>query len=595
MSFGREVTNMKPAKWKNELLWYWQFVSPYKRNYGVMLLLMLAQCLVTLGVTGIQKFFVDDVIMAGAYERLPALIAVFVVLMVLFMLLYIRVAHYVFLNRMDSKHLITRGLMDAILRLPQTVFQKERTSAYVHHMTYDADSIAQVLSNRIPRGLQHLFYVVSIFFILSQMGPAIVLVTGCLIVFYVLVGKYSGPMIKRISREVNDERIQLGIVIEEGISSTREVLSYHRQGWEMDRYDTRFVRYFGKVMEEGRKHNLQLFMTEPAKWGIHVAVLGFGGYAVIRGHLSIGLFLICYQYIAQLVNSFQNLFHFSMDLARGAASAERLKDIMRQAGSHAGTLRMEEPVKRICFRNVHFAYPSQSAPVFKGLSMDLPAGCKIALAGVSGGGKSTLLQMLLRTFPPDQGHILVNEQPLERIAANDWNRRLAIVLQEPYFFPDTVRKNVTFGMEVSEEEMVAACRKAHIHETIVRMTDGYDSMLGERGITLSGGQRQRLALARAMLRNPEILVLDEATSALDLETERRVMQSLDLDRQGKTTIIIAHRLSTIKNADIIYFLARGRMEYSGSYDELYSRSPEFRRLARLDEEKLEAEGERIGG
>ena len=141
-----------------------------------MLLLMLAQCVVTLGVTGIQKFFVDDIIMVGAYDRLPALIAVFVVLMILFMLLYIRVAHYVFLNRMDSKHLITRRLMDAILRLPQAVFQQERTSTYVHHMTYDADSIAQVLSNRIPRGLQHLFYVFSIFIILSQMGPAIVFV-----------------------------------------------------------------------------------------------------------------------------------------------------------------------------------------------------------------------------------------------------------------------------------------------------------------------------------------------------------------------------------------------------------------------------------
>lgn len=284
---------MKQAKRKPDLRWYWQFVSPFRRNYAVMLLLMLAQCLVTLGVTGIQKFFVDDVILVGRYERLPALIAVFVVLMILFMFLYIRVAHYVFLNRMDSKHLITRSLMDSILRLPQAVFQQERTSTYVHHMTHDADSIAQVLSNRIPRGLQHLFYVFSIFIILSQMGPAIVFATAALIVFYVVIGKYSGPMIKRISREVNDERIQLGVVIEEGISSTREVISYNRQQWEMEKYNSGFARYFRKVMEEGRKSNLQLFMTEPTKWGIHVAVLGFGGYAVIRGRRNPRLFFIC--------------------------------------------------------------------------------------------------------------------------------------------------------------------------------------------------------------------------------------------------------------------------------------------------------------
>ncbi|MDF2661052.1 MAG: ATP-binding cassette protein [Paenibacillus sp.] len=577
---------MKQANPKPDVRWYWQFVAPFRRNYAVMLLLMLAQCLVTLGVTGIQKFFVDDVILVGRYERLPALIAVFVVLIILFMLLYIRVAHYVFLNRMDSKHLITRSLMDAILRLPQAVFQQERTSTYVHHMTHDADSIAQVLSNRIPRGLQHLFYVFSIFMILSQMGPMIVIVTAALIVFYVWIGKYSGPMIKRISREVNDERIQLGVVIEEGISSTREVISYNRQQWEMDKYHSGFARYFRKVMEEGRKSNLQLFMTEPTKWGIHVAVLGFGGYAVIRGDLSIGMFLVAYQYIAQLVNSFQNLFNFSMDLTRGVASADRLKTIMRQAESHSGTLRLGGPVNHIRFQQIHFTYPSQTTPVFEGLSMDIPAGHKIALVGVSGGGKSTLLQMLLRTISPQQGQVFINQQPLEQLAADDWNRRLAIVLQEPYFFPDTVRRNVTFGMDITEQEMIDACRKAQIHETIIRMTDGYDSVLGERGITMSGGQRQRLALARAMLRNPEILVLDEATSALDLETERRVMQALDQDRQGKTTILIAHRLSTIKNADLIYFLAGGQMEHCGSYEELYSRSSAFRRLAELDEEQL---------
>lgn len=354
----------------------------------------------------------------------------------------------------------------------------------------------------------------------------------------------------------------------------------------MEKYNTRFKRYFRKVMEEGRKSNLQLFMTEPTKWGIHVAVLGFGCYAVIQGNLSIGMFLIAYQYIAQLVNSFQNLFNFSMDITRGVASADRLKEIMRQAESHKGTLRLKEPVKHIRFQQIYFTYPSQSAPVFKGLSMDITAGHKIALVGVSGGGKSTLLQLLLRTISPQQGQVFINNEPLEQLAADDWNKRLAIVLQEPYFFPDTVRKNVTFGMDVTEQELIAACQKAHIHETITRMTDGYDSLLGERGITLSGGQRQRLALARSMLRNPEILILDEATSALDLETERRVMQALDQDRQGKTTIIIAHRLSTIKNANIIYFIADGQMEYSGSYEELYSRSSVFRRLAELDEAQL---------
>lgn len=183
----------------------------------------------------------------------------------------------------------------------------------------------------------------------------------------------------------------------------------------------------------------------------------------------------------------------------------------------------------------------------------------MAIIGESGSGKSTIAQLLLRFYEPDGGKIEVNHVPLSRIARESWAIKVNAVFQDPYLFPDTIRTNILMGRRYSQAELEKACRDAEIHETIMELSSGYDTLLGERGITLSGGQRQRIALARAIIGNPEVLILDEATSALDLETERRVQANIDALRKGKTTIIIAHRLSTVENADVRYSISEGKL------------------------------------
>jgi ABC-type multidrug transport system fused ATPase/permease subunit len=544
---------------------------------------MLGQCLITLGTTGIHKILIDEIILSENYYRLPAFIALFIAAFLVFLVLYMSVAHYIYLNRMDTKYLIAKKLMEAILRLPQAAFQEERTGTYVYHMTRDADNIAAVLSNRIPRGMQHVFYVGSIFFILGQMGTTILIVCTALIIVYFVLGKLTAPLVKRVSKEVNEERTKLTVIIEEGISSTREVLSYNRQDWEESRYNTRFKRYFNRVTEEGKKANLQLLLSEPMKWGTNVAVLAIGGFAVLDGKISLGTFLISYLFLAQLINSFQNLFNFSMDITRGLASADKLRRVMERAQTHKGTVRLESRISRLTFEQVTFSYYKEQSPVLDELCITIPAGKKVAFVGMSGGGKSTIAQLLVRFIEPDQGRILADGVPLDELETDNWMKRLAFVTQDPYFFPNTIRENIALGHAAGEDQIKAVCELAHIHSTIMDMPNEYDSVLGERGITLSGGQRQRLALARALLRDPEILILDEATSALDLETERQIMRMLDSARAGKTTLIIAHRLSTIRNADIIYVLDRGRIVGSGAYDELIRTCDVFHRLVQLDE------------
>jgi ABC-type multidrug transport system fused ATPase/permease subunit len=218
------------------------------------------------------------------------------------------------------------------------------------------------------------------------------------------------------------------------------------------------------------------------------------------------------------------------------------------------------------------------------MSMDLPLGSKIAFVGASGGGKSTISQLLIRFFEPQSGSVLVNGRPLSDYKREDWTKRVDIVFQDPYLIPETIRTNLTLGREpISDEKVEAMCRVAQIHDVIQELPDGYETIIGERGITLSGGQRQRLSLARAFLANPEILILDEATSALDLETERLVQKGLDELRDGRTTIIIAHRLSTIINADRIYVINRGKVIEQGNHEQLMMGDTAYKRLVYAEE------------
>ncbi|GGE02769.1 ABC transporter ATP-binding protein [Paenibacillus nasutitermitis] len=576
------MPNNRNVNWR----WLWQFVKPMKKIHAFMLFLMLCQCVITLAVTGVQKFIIDDVILGQNYDKLPLYIGLFIVVFLLFLVLYYAVAHYIYFLRMETQHLVAAKFMSAVLKLSQKDLHEERTAAFVHYMREDADNVAQVLTNRLPRGIQHLFYVVTILSIFSQMGFGIVIASIGLILIYLVLGKYTAPVVRKAAREISEERSKLGILIEEGITSTREVLSYGRQQWEKQRYHTQFQALYKKVEQEGKKANLQILLTEPMKWGIHVALLGFGGYSVIQGRISLGTFLVTYQFIAQLINSFQNLFNFSMDISRGLSSAERLQKVIAKVKSSEGTYMQQGPVSEIVFKKVDFSYElDRQVPVLDNLSFTIPMGKKIAFVGTSGGGKSTIAAMLIRCISPNGGEILADDVPLLEWQQEHWMKRIAFVQQEPYLLPASVRDNITFGLPSADIAIRNACEQAQIHAFIQEMSDGYDSIIGERGITLSGGQRQRLALARALLRDPEILILDEATSALDLETERQVMKRLDSIRAGKTTLIIAHRLSTILNADLIIVLDKGKVAGMGDYAQLLNSCEPFSRLVSMDREK----------
>jgi ABC-type multidrug transport system fused ATPase/permease subunit len=553
----------------DNIKWLLHYIKKIKWFFLLSLLLLCLESMSIIATTALQKYIIDDVFINGQYDKLVPILLMFAGAFIAYALLF-TIAPHTF-HRIQARiiDVLTRDFMNYMQRIPVKTFHNDRVTKYVHYLSNDVSQVAGMIGGYIPRLIQ-LFVTIAVLSVIIFLSSPVLLVS--ILVFsalYIAMGRHFSPLIRKAGKEAQDRKTDLLIHIEEGISSTREVMAYNRTEWETSIYNRHFKRYFDAVMKQAKINNRQILASEPLKWGASLIVLGYGGYSVIQGNLTIGMFIIVYQFTGQLMDSLHRLFAFSMDLSNIYANVDRLRSVIESPAEKDGSLPFNEKIESITFSGVSFSYSKDSDNnVLHDLTFTIPSGKKIAFVGTSGGGKSTIAQLLMRFFKPSEGKILVNSYALHDVVYSDWTKRIGFVTQEPYIFPDTVRNNLLLGREISHEKMIKACEMAQIHEYIEGLSEGYDTEIGERGITLSGGQRQRLALARAIISNPEVLILDEATSALDLETERLVQYNFDLVREGKTTIVIAHRLSTVQNADIIFVMDNGSIVEQGTHEEL---------------------------
>jgi ABC-type multidrug transport system fused ATPase/permease subunit len=563
----------------DNIKWLLHYIKKIKWFFLFSVILLCLESMSIIATFGLQKYIIDDVFINGQYDRLVPILLMFAGAFIAYALLFTLAPHT--FHRIQARIIavLTQDFMNYMQRIPVKTFHNERVTKYVHYLSNDVSQVAGMIGGYIPRLIQLFVTIVVlsvIIFISSPVLLASILVFSAL---YIVMGRHFSPLIRKAGKEAQDRKTDLLIHIEEGISSTREVMAYNRTDWETSIYNRHFKRYFDAVMKQAKINNKQLFASEPLKWGASLIVIGYGGYSVIQGNLTIGMFIIVYQFTGQLMDALHRLFAFSMDLSNIYANVDRLRSVIESPTEKDGSIPFNEKIESIQFDGVSFSYNEDpDNNVLHNLTFTIPAGKKAAFVGTSGGGKSTIAQLLMRFFKPTEGKILVNSHSLHDLVYADWTKRTGFVTQEPYLFPDTVRNNLLLGRDISHEKMIEACEIAQIHEYIKCLSEGYDTEIGERGITLSGGQRQRLALARSIIANPEVLILDEATSALDLETERQVQCNFDLVREGKTTIVIAHRLSTVQNADIIYVMDSGSIIEQGTHDELMEGNTVYKSL-----------------
>lgn len=391
--------------------------------------------------------------------------------------------------------------------------------------------------------------------------------------FIILGAVIFGKFIRKLSKKSSDDLAAANTIAEESLQSIHTVKSFTSEKYESGRYRNALQRVLGNSLKAARFRGLFISMVIFSVFGGIVLVLWYGLGLVESGELSMGKlvsFILYTTFIAAAAGGLGDLYG---QLQKTIGSSERILEILDSESEEGSDKGMDQPEKvrgEISLENTGFSYPSRpEVEVLKGIQLQVKPGQKVALVGKSGAGKSTIIHLLMRFYQPVSGKIMLDGRDINELNLEFLRRNIGIVPQEVLLFGGTIEENIRYGNpDASKEEIEAAARKANAKEFIDSFPDGLETIVGERGIKLSGGQRQRIAIARAILKDPAILVLDEATSSLDSESESLVQDALNQLMENRTTIIIAHRLATIRKADVIFVLEDGKIIEQGTHRDL---------------------------
>jgi len=573
----------------NNFIWLWKWAKPLKAGLLVGLILLALEVVFSISMVYVQKLIIDDVFIDKQYHLITSLLIVFIGSVLLYNLFHMLAGMRLNITSRRINVNLLEHYMKTMQKLPTRFFHNERTGRLTNYYNQEIASITRIYNNIFFDTFYNLLSFIILTVIIGAASLPILL--GLFVVggLFIPLGRYFAPRLRAASKALQEKRANLSVHLVEGISSTKEVLAFNRQEQEQSKLNRILDAILGGSLQEVNLQNKQLLFSESLRLGTQFLVLGYGGYAVMTGDLSIGMFVIVFQFSRDLMDAINGLYQTTMNVPAVIASVDRFREVLGQEQELDGHKQLKHRLQTMNWSNVEFQYSAEAGNVLNGVSFRAHRGEKLAFVGLSGGGKSTIAQLLIRFYKPNRGRIDVDGFSLQELTFEDWSNRVSIVFQDSYMYPETITSNLTLGrVGFSQQQLIEVCKAACIHEDIIALPDGYHTLLGERGITLSGGQRQRLAIARALLGDPELLILDEATSALDLETERQVMASLDEQGKNRITIIIAHRLSTVQNADVIHVMESGRISESGTHEELIARNQVYTILLRMQDHEADA-------
>src|SRR6266567_1140706 len=557
------------------------FLRPYKASLAISTVFAIGYQGSQIALVWLTKNVIDDALTPRDSHKLwiyvGAIVALGVVRAVLMFGRRMISGRQALAVEMDLR----QSLYARLVRLSFGFYDRHQTGQLMSRATVDLQGVRFFLGYGLIFFFQHIFTIIGVGIVVFVISWKLALISMAIAPLLIAIAYRYSHVAHPLLRDVQQKMADVATVAEENIVGVHVVKSFAQEAAEQAKFEVRSEQVFAQSVKANRQRAFYVPILSFLPLLAQAAILLVGGRMVARGTLSLGDFVAFNLFLAMLVMPLRALGMWIGQAQRATAAGERIFEVIDEpedVANRATARALPSGGGAIRFEHVSFEY-LPGRPVLRDVDLDVPAGSTIALIGHTGSGKTTLTSLVPRFYDASSGRVTVDGVDVRDVTLISLRREIGVIAQDPFLFSASVRDNIAFGPgDLSHEEVERAARAAQAHEFIERLPNGYDTVIGERGITLSGGQRQRIAIARALAVDPRILILDDATASVDATTEARIRVGLREVMQGRTTLIIAHRLSTIALADEIVVLDSGRIAARGTHDELYETSAVYREI-----------------
>ena len=550
------------------------YIKPYLKRLGLAIICIIMAAAANLYLPWIIKDMIDKVLMDKDMMMLNLISVGIVVVFLVRGIFYYGQSYLV--SYIGEKVIIDvrEDMFCKFQRMPMAYFDKHQTGETMSYITNDVAAIQSALVTNLIEMVTEGSILIGSIVMMVTLDWKLSLLTLVVIPLVGQAMKIFGKKLKRNGTLIQERAADITSLLQESISSIRVVKSFVRESYEIGRFNRQNTLNFQAAMQNVRLTSLLTPTVEFLAALSVTFIVWFGGYEVVNGVMTAGALVAFLTYAVNLANPVKRLARVYGSLQRAMAAVDRVfyvLDLEESIHDREGAEVLPSTEGHVVFHDVSFEY-KKGVPALEHVSLEAKPGQMIAFVGPSGAGKSTIANLIPRFYDVTDGQILIDGRDIRDVTIASLREQIGIVPQETMLFSTTVRENIRYGrLDATDAEVEAAAKAANAEEFIRQLPEGYDTQIGERGLNLSGGQRQRMAIARAILKNPRILILDEATSALDTESEKIVQAALDTLMKGCTSFVIAHRLSTIFDADQIFVIDHGHVVEQGTHEELLAK------------------------
>ena len=573
---------------------YWNFirflryVRPYTKYLVIATIGGIAKFVVPLLVPQVTRHLIDNVFLNStlpADKKLHDLLLYAGGMMCIFVFIY---APFVYLRHLYADKASHRAVFDLrcdlyyrILRMSASFFNRTRSGEIITRLISDIQLAQNIIGTALTNVWMDAIAVIVVLYFLFKIDMATTLVALSTFPVYVLVFRKFSDRIRRTTRQAQDQLSVMSSNAQERISGSMVIQAFAQEMNEKTRFQAESEELFSTNMRRVLIQSLHQALAGALVGLAPLVIICYGGYRVIYGNITVGELIAITMYLGPLYLPLQRFSELNIVFSNSMAALDRIYEIMDEKPEIVdgpSAIEMSKVRGDVTFEDVSFAY-SHGCPILKDVTFSVRAGQKVALVGPSGSGKTTIVNLIPRFYDVSAGSVMIDGHNVRDVKIKSLRRHIAMVLQDPVLFSGTIRENILYGNpSASEKDIIKATEAANAYDFIGSLPEGFETQVGERGALLSGGQKQRITIARAFLKDPEILILDEATSSLDSQSEYLIQDAMARLVKGRTTFIIAHRLSTIIHADQIFVLSAGSVIESGTHEELLDKEGAYKDL-----------------